>query len=236
MRRLPFVDLLFRFLSFLFGSPRRLAVGAGVVLMLAAPGVAQAQEAGTWRGTVDQPGSGSYGVIMQLDGRGGGSTDYPALACSGALSGGPGSYRETIVTNRAVAGQAGGCIDGDISVSVSGDTMSWYWSGSWQGQPYTASAVLQREGGGDAQACDVCGRALSSDVGFGLGSSAMLRTYVQQSLGKYANCTRRLAGGCADSCWRGNLADLLPNCETFDDNGHRACVNQTVVGANANCQ
>jgi len=236
MRRLPFGDFPSRNPLFSFAAPGRFVLGGAVALMLAAPGAAQAQEAGTWRGIVDQPGSGTYDVIMELDGSGGGSTDYPALACSGSLSGGPGSYHETIVTNRAVEGQAGGCIDGDISVSVSGDTMSWYWSGSWQGEPYTASAVLQREGGGDAQACDVCGRALSADVGFGLGSSAMLRTYVQQSLGKYANCVRSTASGCADSCWRGNLADLLPNCETFDDNGHRACVNQTVEGANANCQ
>lgn len=52
---------------------------------------AVAQEAGTWTGTVDQPGSGSYGVTMVLDGNGGGSTDYPSLSCGGSLSGGPGT-------------------------------------------------------------------------------------------------------------------------------------------------
>lgn len=206
------------------------------LLTLGAAGTVRAQEAGTWSGTVDQPGSGSYGVLMELDGRGGGSTDYPSLSCSGSLSGSPGNYFETIISNRAVEGGSGGCIDGNISISISGDTMNWYWSGSWLGQSYTASATLQRQSGGDAQACDVCGRALAADVGFGLSSSASLFNYVQQSLGKYANCSRRTASGCTDSCWNGNLASLLPNCNHFNDKGFRACVDQTVQGAGANCQ
>jgi len=214
----------------------RSAVMGVVLLAVAGAGPAGAQEAGTWVGTVDQPGSGSYGVIMVLDGQGGGSTDYPALSCGGALSGGPGTYFETITRNRAEPGGTSGCIDGSITVSVSGDSIDWHWSGSWEGDSYTASATLTRTGGAPSAGCDTCGRALSSDVAAGLSSSAMLWTYVQQSLGKYANCTRAEPGQCADDCWRVNLADLLPNCEQFNEAGHRACVNQTVVGANETCQ
>ncbi len=196
-----------------------------------------ADEAGTWRGTANQPGHGSYEVLMELDGRGGGRTDYPSLSCGGNLSGGPGNYFESITYGRAVPGGADGCIDGSIAVAVSGETMFWSWSGSWEGESVSASATLQRVGGGaDTSRCDTCGRALSSDVAAGLSSSALLRSYVQQSLGKYANCTRGETGQCANDCWRMNLANLLPNCETFDDAGHRACVNQTVSGANLSCQ
>jgi hypothetical protein len=192
-----------------------------------------AQEAGTWQGQVSQPGSQPYSIVMELDGQGGGRTDYPELSCGGVLSGGPGVYRETIDRNRA-SGESGGCIDGQISVSVSGDTMQWSWSGEWQGQSYTADATLTRIGGSAAQVCDTCGRALHSDVSFGVSSSAMLRTYVQQSSAKYENCARKDANACADSCWRSRLASLLPNCEQFNDNGHRACVQETLAGA-ADC-
>lgn len=198
-------------------------------------GHAVAQEAGTWQGPVDQPGSNPYSVVMELDGQGGGRTDYPELNCGGVLSGGPGVYRETIDRNRATA-DSGGCIDGQISVTVSGDTMQWSWSGEWQGESYTAQAVLTRTSGGGDQVCDTCGRALHRDVSFGVSSSAMLRTYVQQSAAKYENCARKVADACVNSCWRANLASLLPNCETFNDNGHRACIEETLAGASNNCQ
>jgi hypothetical protein len=81
----------------------------------------------------------------------------------------------------------------------------------------------------------VCGRALSSDVALGLSSSAMLFTYVQQSAAKYQNCTQR-AKNCEASCWRINLAALLPTCNQYDDKGFRDCVGQTVDGANVTCQ
>lgn len=209
------------------------------VILYFGSAVASAQEAGTWQGTVDQPGSGSYGVTMILDGGGGGSTSYPSLSCGGSLSGGPGTYFESITSNRAVSGQRGGCIDGNIQVQVTGNSMSWYWYGSWQGKSYTASATLHRaggNGGAPSVGCNTCGRALSSDVSFGVGSSANLRNYVQQSLGKYANCTRREANQCSGDCWRTNLANLLPNCEQFNKAGLLACVNQTVNGANSTCQ
>jgi hypothetical protein len=216
---------------------RLLSIAATAVLFFpVAAALAGGEEAGTWRGSVDQPGSDPYSIVMELDGAGGGRSDYPELACGGVLSGGPGVYRETIDRNRAVEGQSGGCIDGQVSVAVAGDTMTWSWSGEWQGQPLTAQAVLARIGGGANANCDTCGRALYSDVNFGLSSSAMLRTYVQQSSGKYENCARRDANACAGDCWRVNLASLLPNCESFDDNGHRACIAQTLTGAGDTCQ
>jgi hypothetical protein len=217
------------------GAQRFCLVLAAVLATLSLGlGQATAQEAGTWQGQVDQPGSEPYSIVMELDGQGGGRTDYPELNCGGVLSGGPGVYQETIDRNRA-SGESGGCIDGQISVTVSGDTMQWSWSGEWQGQPYTAQAVLTRIGGSADEICDTCGRALQSDVSFGVSSSAMLRTYVQQSSGKYENCARRHANACVDSCWRTNLASLLPICERFDDNGHRACVEEALSSA-GQCQ
>ncbi len=106
---------------------------------------AQSEEAGTWQGPVYQPEEQAYSVVIELDGLGGGRTVYPDFACGGVLTGGPGVYTETIDRNRAE-----GCIDSQISVSVSGDTMSIQWSGSWEGEPYAASAILQRVGGGAA--------------------------------------------------------------------------------------
>lgn len=144
---------------------------AAVVHLLGGAAVAGSEEAGVWTGTVDQPGSGTYGMVMELDGRGGGSTNYPSLSCSGSLSGGESKYFETIVTNRAVEGGDDGCIDGNISIFVSGDTLHWRWSGSWLGESYTASATLKRQGDGDAQKCNLCGQTRAEGVGFGLSSS-----------------------------------------------------------------
>ncbi len=73
------------------------------------------------RRMANQPGAGSYSVIMQLDGTGSGTTAYPSLSCTDVLSGGPGAYNSRIVNNRSVPGGSSGCIDGIISVSVSGE-------------------------------------------------------------------------------------------------------------------
>ena len=115
------------------------------VLIVALSRLGHAQtESGTWRGTVNQPGVGDFPVTMQLDGRGGGTTEYPTLHCSGVLSGGPGVYQERIVSNRAGPDQDEGCIDGKITISISGDRMNWSWAGTFDGENYTASGVLTR--------------------------------------------------------------------------------------------
>jgi len=119
------------------------------------------------------------------------------------------------------------------AISADGASMSGTWRIANDSGSFTATALDPPLAD---QTCDVCGRALMGDVGFGLSSSAMLRTYVQQSRGKFENCARRAPDQCRSSCWRSSLADLLPNCDTFDDNGHRACVGQTIEGARQTCQ
>jgi hypothetical protein len=121
--------------------------------LFATPVTAESAEAGIWMGTVDQPGSDPYEMIMELDGQGGGRTDYPDLSCSGILTGEPGAYFEIIISNRATKNGDGDCIDGNISVSVSGDRMDWQWSGSWLGDSYEASATLFRQGRSNAPHC-----------------------------------------------------------------------------------
>src|SRR6185295_5339059 len=55
------------------------------LLIVAAHPVQADDEAGTWEGTANQPGAGTFSVIMRLDGNGGGTTEYPSLSCSGVL-------------------------------------------------------------------------------------------------------------------------------------------------------
>lgn len=104
---------------------------------------------GTWSGTVDQPGEGSYKAVMTLTSPSGGSSSYPSLNCGGRLSGGGsgGVYRfnETITFGRATE-TSDGCIDGSIEIIVRGDTLDWSWSGSWQGKSYFVSGTLFRSG------------------------------------------------------------------------------------------
>ena len=116
--------------------------------LLLAGNLARAQSiVGTWSGTIQQPGSGSYAGEMTFDSPTSGSSRYPSLGCGGTLSGGGSGgvyrFRETITYGRATA-TTGGCIDGQIDLSIHGNRMSWSWSGSWQGKGYSASASLQR--------------------------------------------------------------------------------------------
>lgn len=109
--------------------------------------------AGRWSGQLNQPVGGSqqyYQMNMQIDSPNNGRTDYPSLACGGALSGGPTgngsySYQETVTRGRATP-EKGGCIDGQITVNfVDNDTIFVSWSGSYQGKTLTASGNLKRQ-------------------------------------------------------------------------------------------
>lgn len=211
------------------------SIAAVFCLFAAMPSALSDEEAGTWRGIVEQPGVGTFEMVMVLDGLGGGTTDYPTENCGGVLSGRPGKYFETITRNRAVPGGTGGCIDGWIAVKVSGDTLQMNWSGDWEGEHYTASGTLTRVVE-DPAMCLRCGEALAADLTAGLSSPATLRIQAQQSTATYQNCIRQEASQCAADCWRVTLADVVVNCESFDDSDYAACVRQAVKSASLVCR
>jgi hypothetical protein len=122
---------------------------AAASLLLVAPAVAESEIAGKWTGVVEQSDGRTYMAVMEFDAAGRGRSDYPSLNCSGKLSGtgmkGAYEFRETIASSSGRADEAGRCIDGTIRFTVSGDSMSWSWSGEWRGKKITAAGTLMRE-------------------------------------------------------------------------------------------
>lgn len=194
---------------------------------------------GTWKGTVDQPGHGSYEATMTLDSPGGGTIDYPSLNCGGSLSGngsgGVYQYRETI-SYGGVNSEGKGCITGgDIRVVLQGDGLFWEWNGSYESENYYVSGKLYRTGPEPLPAsCAECGEALMNDIASGLPRSQNFRNYTYEARQKYANCIGSIPEGCQNTCGR-QLYDNLPNCESFDDPGHKACVETALNGARLSC-
>ena len=105
---------------------------------------------GRWQGVVHQPGDQPYDVLMTITSPVAGRTEYSSLHCGGTLAGerrddGAYAFRERITHGRATV-ESGGCIDGQILVQqTDANTLSWSWSGSWQGTTYTATATLKRQ-------------------------------------------------------------------------------------------
>jgi len=116
-------------------------LGAGVT--------AQDSIVGTWTGTIDQTGAPSYPGEFTFTSATSGTSRYPSLKCGGTLSGGQSGntyrFRESITYGRATP-TTDGCVDGNIEMVVTGDSMSFRWSGSWQGQSISASGRLSRPG------------------------------------------------------------------------------------------
>lgn len=160
---------------------------------------------------------------------GDGSSSTLTANISGSVSGSSISFTKTYDGT----GGVGHSVEYSATISADGASMSGSWRIGADGGSFSATALDPPVAD---QTCNTCGRALLGDVAFGLSSSAMLRTYVQQSRAKFENCARRSQDQCRSSCWRTSLADLLPNCDTFDDNGHRACVTQTQDGARETCK
>lgn len=213
-----------------------------VIFALAFPvaSVAADTSAGTWRGNVDQPGWGSYEAVMKLDGAGGGAAEYPSLSCGGTLSGGGAagvySFTETI-TYGLWTPEEGGCINGgSIRMVLEGASAFWEWRGkSHDGEDVYASGKLHREGPLPLpRDCAECGEALMNDTAYGFDPSLNLRNYVHESRQKYANCIQGIADACQATCGR-QLYDNLPTCESYDDPGHKACVETALNGARLSC-
>ena len=74
--------------------------------------------------------------------------------------------------------------------------------------------------------CSMCGKAIISDIGYGLGNSAVFLSYANQASANYKNCTNRISQSCSgsDGKW---LFDQVYNCsQTFvgSDRGLHACI------------
>ena len=217
-----------------------LSIFCGLFLIVAAlPARAADPIVGTWTGTVNQAGYGSYAVVLKITAPGGGSSDYPSLNCGGSLSGGGSggvfNFRETITYGRATKTSTG-CIDGNIRVVLQGDRIFWEWTGSWQGKSYYASGKLARSSPAPAaKTCGECGKAMLSAVYYGLQQSQGFRNYVHEARQNYANCTRDIAGGCQNACVRRMLYNSVPSCNPFNDAGYKACVDTIYAGAARSC-
>ena len=116
----------------------------------APPALAADSIVGKWVGTLYQQPAGtssSYQGEFTLTSPNSGTSSYPSLNCGGDLSGGESGgiyrFRESIVTRR-VTPTSGGCIDGNIEMVASGDTMTFHWRGYWEGQNIVVSGTLRR--------------------------------------------------------------------------------------------
>lgn len=213
----------------------------GLIFSLMGPAAAFAGDpvVGTWRGTVDQPGWGSYEAVMTFDSAGGGTVQYPSLNCGGTLSGSgaAGAYNFTeSITYGLWTPEGGGCVTGgSIRMVLEGDAAFWEWRGSHEGKEIYASGKLYREGPQVTIGnCGECGEALMNDIAYGFDPSQNFRNFVYEARQKYSNCIQAIPGACRDTCGR-QLYDNLPTCESYDDPGHKACVETALNGARLSC-
>ncbi|MCZ7595784.1 MAG: hypothetical protein M5U16_13460 [Hyphomicrobium sp.] len=123
----------------------RLAFVAG---LLAAPAGALAEDAiiGTWVGDVTQ-GETKFETRLTFVSPKGGVSRYPSFPCGGILSGDRKDdayeYNEN-VTWGGMDEKADGCIPGVVRATVSGDKMKYEWTGTHDGQSYSAEGELRR--------------------------------------------------------------------------------------------
>lgn len=103
---------------------------------------------GTWTGTASQNTGGTgYQVVMTLT-KHGGTTDYPSLNCGGTLTqvgtaDGFVFYVESIT--RGGLNSGGDCIDGTITVALTGEELAWGWVGHHESDVYVAWSKLSRK-------------------------------------------------------------------------------------------
>jgi hypothetical protein len=130
-----------------------LLAGGALLFLAPSPAVADSDLAGRWSGVALQSDGQTFPAIMIFDRQGHGESQYPSLDCSGKLSGagskGAYRFRETIAGYGRAGEGSGRCIDGTITISVSGDVMTWSWAGEWKGKPITAAGTLRREPAGE---------------------------------------------------------------------------------------
>lgn len=79
------------------------------------------------------------------------------------------------------------------------------------------------------KSCDTCGKAIESDIAYGLGASANIYSYVHQATVNYDNCTRKLTCNDSDgSSFRYLARKSCYDTFRYSEAGFRACLQQAL--------
>ncbi len=113
--------------------------------------IAQDAIVGTWVGQAAQPNQDPFEVRLTFVSPKGGVSRYPGEpACGGVLRGDRDgdhyAYQETI-TYGGTEELDTGCLDGKLSLTVKGDNMKFDWTATANGQDFSSSGELHRQGG-----------------------------------------------------------------------------------------
>ena len=100
--------------------------------------------------------------------------------------------------------------------------------------PHLAAAAPFRGAAAVVKNCEECGEALFNDIAYGFDPSLNLRNYVLEARQNYANCIAGISDACVNTCAR-QLDDNPPTCDSYDEDGFRACVETAHRGAKLSC-
>jgi hypothetical protein len=128
-----------------------LAVGGAQVARGNVIELSQDAIVGTWVGRAAQPNQDPFEVRLTFVSPKGGVSRYPGdPACGGVLRGDRNGdhyeYQERI-TYGGTEELDNGCLSGNISLTVKGDTMKFDWTTTSNGQDFSSSGELHRQGG-----------------------------------------------------------------------------------------
>ncbi len=127
-----------------------LAVGGATVALGNVADITPDAIVGRWVGQAAQPGQEPFEVRLTFVSPTGGVSRYPSPpACGGILTGDHNGDRyeyQEKVTFGSPDEIENGCLDGTLSLTVSGDKMKFDWSGNANGQVFSSSGELHRQG------------------------------------------------------------------------------------------
>jgi hypothetical protein len=119
-------------------------------LLLGAPAAAFAADdaiVGTWVGDVTQ-GELTFETRLTFVSATGGISRYPSFPCGGILTGNQQGndyvYNENI-TWGGLDERTDGCYPGVMRLTINGSKMKYLWTGTFNGQEFTAEGELQRQ-------------------------------------------------------------------------------------------
>ena len=133
-------------------SLRRIALVALPAAMLTvSAGLAAAEPiSGTWTGSFKQSNEpGSYAIAIDFS-REPATIDYADQSCGGTLEkvgekGTTSFYAETITRGGVDPATGHGCLNGNVVLICTGETLVWGWIGEHKGQALSATATLSRK-------------------------------------------------------------------------------------------
>ena len=107
---------------------------------------------GTWTGQAAQPETDPFNVRLTFVSPKGGVSRYPGSPpCGGMLVGdrkGDNYEYQELITYGGTDEKTDGCLNGNMKLTVNGETMKYEWSANYNGQDYSSSGELKRIGGG----------------------------------------------------------------------------------------